>query len=62
MIRLTSRGLPVPRPKRKPERTLGRCEAIMAGDLPCTHPAIMRHLQTGELLCAGHAPAEDGVR
>ena len=61
MTLLTSRGLPVPRPRRKRERTLGPCEEIMAGDLRCTHPAIMRDPQTGELLCAGHAPAPKAV-
>ncbi len=37
----TSRGLPVPRPRRKPERTLGACAWILAGGQPCPHPAIL---------------------
>ena len=52
----TTRGLPVLRPKGKRERTLGPCEEIMARHLRSTHPAIMRDPQTGDLLCAGHAP------
>ncbi len=57
----TSRGIAMPRPRRKRERTLGPCEEVMAGGLSCTHPAIMRDPQTGELLCAGHERCEGSV-
>ncbi len=64
----TSRGLPVPRPRRKATRVselseseLGAYAVTLAGGQPCHYPAILRDPASGEPRCASRAMTVDEV-